>query len=296
VLGRRRKQPNEKVLPYTFSIAGAQKSGTSSLSALLDAHPQIKPAPRKEMNIFNDESRDWTTVDTSDLAVAARPRHRHLGDATPLYLWWPQAMERMHAYNPDMKIVGIFRDPIERLFSNWMMVVTRWQKTGLDWPGFLTKYAPDDLEDQIPEGVNVHGYRMHSGVVRGYYGAQLERANALFGSDNVHTLEFRAFLRDHAAALDSLTDFLDLPRFKEYPPLPHAMRGRETVVGTPPTGQDIADLVDRYANDFEVFKKLSGLDCSEWPLQRLINGDLAVDELAAQYAKKVVPGERPRKA
>ncbi len=285
-------ETDQKVLRYGFSIAGAQKSGTSSLSALLDQHPNIKPAPRKEMHYFDDEARDWASGDHPDYSVAVLPRHQLVGDATPVYLWWPQAMQRMRDYNPDMKVIGIFRDPIERLFSHWMMVVTRWPKVARDWPTFLTKYAPDGLEQQLPQGVHIGGFRMHSGVVRGYYGAQLEQANSLFGADQVHVLEFRAFLRDHGSALDGITDFLGLDRFQEYPELPHSMRGSDRVVGTPPTGADIQGLVDRYRDDFGTFRKLSGLDCSDWPLQRLIEGDLAADELAAQYATKVEPGER----
>ena len=277
--------------PYSFCIAGVQKSGTSSLSALLDAHPRIRRAPRKEMHYFDDESRDWSDPDHSDFRVPCRP-NQIVGDATPVYLWWPQAMQRIRDYNPDMKVIGIFRDPIERLFSHWVMVVTRWPRVALDWPGFLTRWAPRGLEDRLPEGVHVGGFRMHSGVVRGYYGAQLEQANSLFGTDQVHVLEFRAFLRDHVSAVDAITDFLDLPRFREHPPLPHSMRGSDRVVGTPPTGADISGLVDLYRDDFAAFKKLSALDCSEWPLQRLLDGDLDPDELAAQYARKVVPGER----
>jgi hypothetical protein len=277
-------------LTYSFSIAGAQKSGTSSLSELLDQHPRIRPAPRKEVHYFDDETRDWAHDDHASYHVDGRP-DQLVGDATPVYLWWPQAMQRMRAYNPDMRVIGIFRDPIERLFSHWVMVQARWPKVAHDWPRFLTKFAPDGLEDTIPDGAHIGGFRMHSGVVRGYYGAQLEQAISLFGADHVHTLEFRAFLRDHGAALDSITDFLGLPRFEVHPELPHSMRGKDRIVGTPPTGADIEALVERYRDDFATFKKLTGLDCSEWPLQRLLDGDLAPDELAAQYAAKVVPGQ-----
>lgn len=277
-------------LTYSFSIAGAQKSGTSSLSELLDQHPRIRRAPRKEMHYFDDENRDWAHEDHASYHVAGLP-DQVVGDATPVYLWWPQAMQRMRDYNPDMRVICIFRDPIERLFSHWMMVQARWPKVAHDWPRFLTKFAPDGLEDTIPEGAHIGGFRMHSGVVRGYYGAQVEQANALFGADRVHTLEFRAFLRDHAAALDGITDFLGLPRFERHPDLPHSMRGKDTIVGTPPTAGDIEALVERYRDDFATFKKLTGLDCSAWPLERLLDGDLTAAQLAEQYAAKVVPGQ-----
>ena len=189
--------PNEKLLGYGFSIAGTQKSGTSSLSALLDQHLDVRRAPRKEMHFFDDEKRDWADPDYSDYQVVARLRHRIVGDASPSYLWWPNAMERMRDYNPEMKVIGIFRDPIERLFSQWTMIVSRWPKVARSWQEFITRHAPDALQEHVPEGVGPLGFRMHSGVVRGFYGGQLDRAIRLFGPDQVRALEFRAFLRDH---------------------------------------------------------------------------------------------------
>ena len=285
-----RKEPPTR--RFTFCIAGTQKSATSTLSWLLGRHPHIQRAPRKEMHYFDREAKDWARGDFSDYAVHPRGRRpKIVGDATPSYLWWPRALDRIHAYDPGMKLIAIFRDPIERLFSQWVMGLSRWPNQAPDWPEFLTGFAPDGLEDRIPDGVSTHIYRMHSGLVRGYYGAQLERGFAMFGAEQFHVLEFRAFLRDYTTALDGVTDFLEIPRFETYPPLTNKMPGRPTVVGTAPTGEDIEYLVGRYREDFEKFKVLSGLDVSEWPLQQLVDGTLDPEELAGKYAAKVVAPE-----
>jgi len=273
---------------FTFCIPGTQKSATSTLSALLNQHDHIQRAPTKEMHYFDNEDKDWAKGDFSDFAVHPRGRRRKIvGDATPSYLWWPRALERIHAYDPEMKMIAVFRDPIERLFSQWVMTVDRWPKHAPNWPRFLTKFAPDGLEDRVPEGLNPHTYRMQSGVVRGYYGAQLERGLSLFGADRFHLMEFRAFLGDYTTALDGVTDFLEIPRFETYPPLPHRMAGKSTVVGTAPTGEDMERLASRYREDFEKFKVLSGLEVSHWPLQRLVEGTLDPEELAGKFAAKV---------
>jgi hypothetical protein len=278
--------------PFTYCIPGAQKSATTTLSWLLGQHPHIQRAPRKEMHYFDREDKDWAKGDFSDFAVRPRGKRRKIvGDATPSYLWWPKALDRIHAYNPDMKMIAVFRDPIDRLVSQWVMSVNRWPKQAPDWPGFLSRFAPDGLEDQIPDGVSTHVYRMHSGVVRGYYGAQLERGFALFGRDQFHVMEFRAFLDDHPAALDQVTDFLEVPRFEAHPTLANKFPGSPTAAGTAPTGRDIAGLVERYREDFEKFKALSGLDVSRWPLQRLVDGAMDPQELATKYAAKVLPPE-----
>ena len=130
---------------------------------------------------------------------------------------------------------------------------------------------------------------MHSGIVRGYYGAQLERGllrvRARSSSTWWSSARSSRTTRPH---LDRITEFLGIHAFRKYPDLPNAFPGKPTVIGTAPTGADIDHLVDVYRADFAKFKELSGLDVSAWPLQRLLDGDLDADELAAQYAKKVV--------
>lgn len=283
------KKVARRMLQFTFCIPGTQKAATTSLSSLLDKHPSVRRAPKKEMHYFDQEDRDWDNPDFSDFRVRARVDRVALGDATPLYLWWPQAMQRIHRYNPDMRFVVTFRDPLDRLFSQWAMNRSRWPGVALDWPEFLTRLAPDGLEDRIPDGIDPGAYRMHSGVVRGYYGEQLERGFALFGRERFHTVEFGAFLRDHAGHLDAVTDFLGLPRYETHPDLPHGMRGKDAIVGTAPTGRDIEALAERYRDDFGRFRELSGLDVSGWSLSRVLDGTLDPDELAASYARKVVP-------
>ena len=109
--------------PYTFCIAGVQKSGTSTLSWLLDRHVNIARAPRKELHYFDDERVDWAGTDHAAYRVARRRRvHAHLGDATPRYLAWPGALQRIRDYDPGMLMIAIFRDPLDRLFSHWMML------------------------------------------------------------------------------------------------------------------------------------------------------------------------------
>ena len=47
----------QKIIP-TFFIVGAPKAGTTSLYALLNAHPQIFMSPEKEPNFFSHEEID----------------------------------------------------------------------------------------------------------------------------------------------------------------------------------------------------------------------------------------------
>lgn len=110
-----------------FIIAGTQKGGTTALSAFLNQHPQISFAQVKEVHFF----------DTDYLFKAPPPPyhiyHRHFknksgcifGEATPIYMYWNPAIKRIKDYNPDMKLIFILRNPIERAYSHYIMEYKR---------------------------------------------------------------------------------------------------------------------------------------------------------------------------
>ncbi len=133
-------------LGYNFSIVGCQKSGTSTLSGTISQHRLVCRPPRKEAHFFNNEDYDWESPDyEADYTAPKRSAvHSMVGDSTPVYIMWPGALERMRAYKPDMPLIAVFRDPIERLFSHWTMLRTRhpgWP----DWSGFITEFRPTSL-------------------------------------------------------------------------------------------------------------------------------------------------------
>ncbi|QIK76301.1 sulfotransferase family protein [Nocardioides piscis] len=137
-------------LPFTFSIVGVQKAGTSTLQWMLNQHPQVARPPRKEMGWFDVDEQTWHDADHSSYGIAhARPIHRALGDATPRYLLMPGALERMHDKRPEMRLIGIFRDPIDRLVSQWVMVRARQPDRAPDWPEMIA-WRPEDFPTSMP--------------------------------------------------------------------------------------------------------------------------------------------------
>lgn len=281
---------------YTFSIVGVQKAGTSTLSSLLDTHVNIARAPRKELRYFDDDSVDWARTDHASYAVPRRRRvHRHLGDASPRYLVWPHALERMHAYDPGMRLIAMFRDPVDRVFSHWVMTRSREGESGPDWPQFIS-WRPERFPTEIPDELGGpqarRRFRLANGVVRGYYGSQLRRGFEVFGREQWLLMDFTAFLADHEGHLDAATDHLDLPRFTRHPPLKHLMAATEAVTGTAPTGEDLRVLADALAGEVAEYAALSGLPVDHWTTTRLLAGTLDADEQAHRYAVRA--GLTPR--
>ena len=275
-------------MAYNYAIVGVQKGGTSTLAVTLNQHRLVCQPPDKERHFFDDESVDWSAPDYARDYVAPRraPIHRLVGDATPTYLYWPQALARMRAYNPAMPLIAVFRDPLERLFSHWVMLRSR-NPAWPDWPDFLSEWPHTSLPDAVPAGVRTMRWRHMTGLARGFYGEQLQRGFELFGRRQWLLLELRAMLDDFEQTVHRATDFLDLPRFERVPPLRNWHAGAEQIAGTAPTGDDLARVAEIYAKDLALFEELSEIDTSPWPTRLILDGDLDPAELAARFARKV---------
>lgn len=278
-----------RTLPITFSIVGVQKGATSTLYGMLGSHRRIARGPAKERHFFDDETRSWDPPDYSGYHTETRKRRiRIAGDATPIYLFWPEALERMHAYNPDMLLIASFRDPIERAFSQWSM--ERGRKVPLpDFGAAIEDERFNAVPEVMPsgEGVRRGALRTRTLVARGLYGRQLRRGLELFDDREQWLLmDFREFLGDHRATLDRVTDFLGIERFRSYPELQKRNSSPDNHTGVPPTGDDLARLAEYYGDDLAEFTELSGIDTATWATSRILAGDLDPAELAEKLSRR----------
>lgn len=124
-----------------FLIVGAGKAGTTALYHYLRQHPQIYLSRVKETNFFalegeqvafkgpdaectcginrhsinnlNDYQQQFQTVSTQ-LAI---------GEVSPLYLYRSQTAAKIRYYIPDVKLVVILRNPVERAYSSFLHMI-----------------------------------------------------------------------------------------------------------------------------------------------------------------------------
>ena len=96
-------------------VIGSQKAGTTALFDYLSDDPRLNLSRDKEVHFFDDESQDWSSPDYA--VYHARfdlTRPGLMGEATPIYVFWPESMERLAAYNPDARLILMLRDPAHR--------------------------------------------------------------------------------------------------------------------------------------------------------------------------------------
>lgn len=120
-----------------FLVIGANKAGTTSLHEYLSQHPEVFMSPNKEPMYFRYGYRDEKLLGEEERfeknTIYKLEDYLHLfdqaanakaiGESSTTYLANPECAPRIKDFNPDMKIVVILRNPIERAYSNYKMYI-----------------------------------------------------------------------------------------------------------------------------------------------------------------------------
>jgi hypothetical protein len=192
-----------------FLIIGAQKSGTTSLFEHLREHPAITMPEYKEIPYFTPESgyrQDW-----AELVREHFPRGRSgviLGKSTPHYMASDRAVSRrIQEMNPRMKIIAILRDPVERAFSHYKMVLRGGDESRPFDEAVAGQLDPDHLRSLRWLEFD-YGHRHETYVAWGEYGRVLADYHKRFGADQVRVYFLDELQRDPHALLRDVFEFL----------------------------------------------------------------------------------------
>ncbi|MCP2669682.1 sulfotransferase domain-containing protein [Maricaulaceae bacterium EIL42A08] len=205
-----------------FSVIGAQKSGTTALRYFLSLHPEIGVTDR-EPHYFDhgykrDRPREFDTY--YRFFGEERLSRKMTGDVTPIYLYMPGCLERMRAFNANMKIVVLLRDPADRAHSQWVMQIEKGEENRPFLHALLNERA-----HFLAHGPD----RVVSYAQRGFYAAQLENLFQLFPRSQCLILRTEDLLKDHTATLKSVFKFLgvdETPSPFPEPKMVHSRAGR----------------------------------------------------------------------
>lgn len=201
-----------------FLIIGAEKSGTTVLYHYLKQHPQIYMSPVKEPNFFSFEEGQkpksagparFTTDPITDVEAYQRlfdgvSGEKVIGEASPGYILVSEAPARIRNYIPEVKLIAILRDPVERAYSNYLHAC---------WLGFepITDFAQalEKEETRIRGGWGgLWRYKQ-----KGFYYGQLRGYFATFDEDQIRIYLYEDFRDDPAGVLQNIFSFLGVGEF-----------------------------------------------------------------------------------
>lgn len=199
-----------------FLIIGAQKCATTALFEHLKHHGEIAMPREKEVPFFT--GRDYQASEWQRFAAAqfGDEDARLWGKATPQYMGDPRAAARIHALMPEVKLVAILRDPIERSWSHYQMA----RRRGMEERSFEQAVEPllaEDFKagDEIPS--HAGGYESEADYYLAWseYGRALKCYYDLFPATNILVLYAEELDAHPEATLDRLLAFLGLaPGFR----------------------------------------------------------------------------------
>ena len=215
----------------TFLVVGAVKAGTTSLHEYLQQHPEVYMSPVKETNHFSDADMDFAHFNVDyrqdidhnlDKYLAGTMDHKihiahvrtaaqysllyknvqdekAIGEVSNSYLYCPSTAAAIHQALPAVQIVMVLRNPVDRLYSQYLMNLKLGKITEKD---LLTEIAHDAAKEHKGWGVS------HLYVEVGMYHEQVKRYLDLFPREQVHIMLFDDFKQDVAGAMSDLFGFL----------------------------------------------------------------------------------------
>ncbi len=209
----RTKLYNNTSTEPSFLIIGTQKGGTTSLYHDLVQHPDIHAAAVKEIHFFDDQYQhgfDWYKKNfPPDL-----PAGHMTGEASPYYLFHPQVPARVREWLPDVKLIVMLRNPIDRAYSHYQMMVRR----GLEPLSFAeaiqaerSRIEEDYARMERDPRFNSSNCAVYSYVKRGLYVEQLERWYRHFPRDQILVLHSEYGFQQPAHNYEKVLNFLDMP-------------------------------------------------------------------------------------
>ncbi len=198
-------------LPNLF-IAGAAKSGTSSLHEYLGYHPDICMSEVKEPHYFSHPERfikkEWyySLFDGCEKA-------RYRGESSTGYMVFPGVIERMleELNREELKFIFILRNPIDRIYSHYW-----WLKgQGYETRPFREAVMADMKDEPLPEKVVIDYYKFY--FQYSLYGKWLKKYFEIFGRDQIYIVTTESFRTDPLKELNAIFKWLGVEPLETVP-------------------------------------------------------------------------------
>jgi len=200
-----------------FLLIGTPKGGTTALHSALVGHPQLHLPAVKEPKYFlcdgkppsrsgqrgpgdAHSAREWVWREQDYLRLFAdAPRGALTGESTPFYLYDLAAQQRIADTIPDVRLIAVVRDPVDRAYSNWNHL---WSDGLEPVPDFSEALEREDHRVAAGYAPFWHYTRL------GRYGEQLQHLYQLFPRERVLLLRYRQLAEEPDRTVAAVCDFL----------------------------------------------------------------------------------------
>lgn len=205
-----------------FLIVGAQKGGTTSLYLYLNEHPNIGGAVIKEINFFDKNYHRGLSWYRAQFPTPLRKLYIRdirkqnyiIGEASPNYFIHPHTPGRIAKILPDVKLIALLRNPVERAYSQYRHNVAR----GYEQLSFADAIEAEEArtwaekEKVLSDAhYNSTAFFRYSYLARGVYVDQLKHWLNFFPREHLLMLKSEELYEEPAAIFKQTLVFLDVP-------------------------------------------------------------------------------------
>jgi len=198
-----------------FLIVGAQKAGTTFLYNCLKQHPDILPASTKEIHYFSqhfNKGLDWYLQHFPE-----RESGKISGEASPFYLFHPHSAQRIASELPEIKIIILLRNPVQRAISHYHQQARRHHEKLSMMEAFQTENKRiGSAWNNLVAGKQLSGMKIQqcSYLKRGEYLEQVQRYENYFPAKQLCIIESNDFFDHPQKTLPRVFEFLGVdPHF-----------------------------------------------------------------------------------
>ena len=210
-----------RVLP-DFIIIGSMKCGTTSLYYDICEHPCVSPAAYDEIGFFDSNFHlglNWyrSMFPTKRRIEDIRRKEgvAITGEDTPFYFWNPVAAKRIQKLLPNIKLITILRNPIDRAYSEYQDLVSS-ESNSPSFETFIENEINTRRKDSsliTEENFEIFNQK-NSYLLKGIYVDQLKIWAGLFPKEQIFTLSTENLNSEPITTLESVFQYLNLPDYK----------------------------------------------------------------------------------
>ena len=202
-----------------FIIIGAVRSGTTSLYYNICQHPCVLSAAYDELGFFDSNFhlglnwyRSLFPTLFSKWMVKYNKKFAITGEDTPFYIWSPLVAKRILKILPNIKLIVLFRNPVDRAYSNYHLTI-REGNENLSFEDAIQVELKNLENTNIEFEHDVKKYTIPSSyIVKGFYADQLKIWLELFNPEQLFIVSTEDLESNPQKTLDSIYDFLKIPK------------------------------------------------------------------------------------
>jgi hypothetical protein len=207
-----------------FLIIGAARSGTTSLYTYLKEHPEIYMSPVKEASFFCLNGKPLDYQGPGDKATIVQnsfyylkdyeslfknvKNEKAIGEASPMYMYYAKkTIPCIKRYIPNVKLIAILRNPVERAYSAYSLMFSSGKDFGLPREPCADFGEALEAEEQR---INMNWGWIYHYKKCGFYYSQLKYYYKNFNKNQIRIYLYEDLKARPRRLLEDIFDFLEV--------------------------------------------------------------------------------------